>query len=179
MLIAAVGTTAALLIWKSEKEQSTFDAAYAECSVVDSGDGAFSVKNDGDTDAYIRAVFTVAWKNSDGEIYGKKQPSYGDDYELLLDLENWFLGDDGFYYCKAPVKPDEETPALIVSMTAVEDDETETTDEALSDNSEKPVFPDDYTLTVDIAASAIQSEPKAAVTDYWNVRVNGVGMLGK
>lgn len=169
----AVGTTVALLIWKSDKDTSKFEAAKADCRVVESG-GSYSVKNSGDTDVYIRACFTVSWKNENGEIYGKKQPEQGSDYDIAINTNDWFLGDDGYYYCKLPIAAGEQTAALIDSFVP-----TDAAYASSGNASGEFVFPDYYVLTVDMAASAIQCEPENAVEDYWRVSVDGSGSLRK
>ena len=112
-----------------------------------------SVQNTGNTDAFIRAAIVVTWKDADGNVYAG-QPEKGTHYTMDLNLDDWFLGADGFYYCKTPVKPDEFTPVLINSCSPVEGQ-----------------TPEGYGLNVEILGSGIQSVPTSVVENAWGVSV--------
>jgi len=167
VLAAAVGITTALLIWRSDKQTSVFKPASSACSVIEDN-GSFRVRNNGDTEMYVRAMINVTWKNDDGEVYAKIQPSEGTDYEIELNTIGWFRGNDGYYYCKSPIGIGKDTEALITAYEAVS---------AVTADSD--AFPNGYTLSVEMIAQTIQSEPAEAVKDYWNVKVDGDGYLGK
>lgn len=121
-----------------------------------------SIQNTGDTTSYIRAAIVVTWKNAEnGAVYARK-PIAGKDYMITLNETDWFLGDDGFYYHKAPIAKDSSTATLIYDCYPVE---TNT--------------PPGYGLNVEILGSAIQSVPTRVVTSNWNVSVDNSGYLQK
>lgn len=119
-----------------------------------------TVKNTGDTQAWIRAAIIVTWKTGeDGDVYGGA-PVAGTDYTVSLNTTDWIKGSDGFYYHKAPVDPGQSTQVLIYSCSPVEGK-----------------TPEGYGLNVEIISSALQSKPARAFNKWeaQGVKVNDAG----
>ena len=83
--------------------------------------------------------------------WGKDGNGYEDD---------WFIGSDGFYYCKTVIEPGASTPILIKSCT-------------VKDGEHK------YDFELQIIASAVQSLPTSTVEKVWPVVVSTDGTLAK
>lgn len=161
LVTVGVGTTLAFLIDTTDPVKNEFIPSAVTVQIDETFDGNtksdVSVKNTGDTTAYIRAAVIVTWQNEDG-IICSKAPVAGDDYIVEYDLNNgWERGSDGFYYWTEPVLSDNEnsdncsTGVLIKKCEPVSDK-----------------VPEGYKLNVEIIASGIQSEPDDVVTDVWN-----------
>jgi len=167
LLCVSVAVTLAYLIATSEPIRNLFNPSSVTSWVDEKFDGEtkseVSIKNTGNTDAYIRAAIIVTWKDEQGNIY-PGQPKPGVDYNIDLNIDlntaDWFLGYGGFYYCKTSVAPGNNTPVLINTCTPV-----------------AGRTPDGYALNVEILGSAIQSVPTEAVTKAWHVTVTD-GILG-
>lgn len=162
LLVIAGGT----LAWLTAQDSvsNTFTPAHVTCNVDEEFDGTtksdVSIKNTSDIPVYIRASIVVTWKDSDGNVYGQKPAS--SDYDMVMVLDNgWVEGADGYYYYTSPVAVGDTTGTLIRSCT-------------VKDGATPPG--DDYKLSVEIIAEAIQSQPDRAVEDAWGVTVSG-GML--
>ena len=123
------------------------------------------IKNTGNVPAYIRVALVPAWVDDEGNIAAKPASlkldcdiTWGEDgngYEA-----DWFIGSDGFYYCKTVIEPDGSTPILIKSCT-VKDGEHE------------------YDFELQVIASAVQSLPTSTVETVWPVVVCTDGTLAK
>ena len=124
------------------------------------------IKNTGNVPAYIRVALVPAWVDDEGNIAAKPASleqldndcniAWGEDgngYEA-----DWFIGADGFYYCKTFINPGKSTPILIKSCT-VKDGEHE------------------YDFELQVIASAVQSLPTSTVETVWPVVVDPDGRL--
>lgn len=172
----AIGTTLSLLVWQSEEDRSSFVPADADCGITVEN-GAYYIENNGDTDVYVRALFTVTWKTDDGEIYGKTLPVETVDYRIAINTDDWFVGDDGFYYCRYAIAPDDRSPAFIKDFIVADSGDDES--ESMGNDVNAPRFPEDYDIVLDVIAGAIQSEPSDAVEDYWNIDAGFFTASGK
>ena len=127
-----------------------------------------SIKNTGNVPAYIRVALVPAWVDDEGNSAAKPASleqldnecniAWGEDgngYEA-----DWFIGADGFYYCKTFINPGKSTPILIKSCT-VKDGEHE------------------YDFELQVIASAVQSLPTSTVEKVWPVVVSTDGTLAK
>lgn len=172
LLLCAAGLTIAYIMDKTDPVTNTFTPSKVSCEVheINWQDGStvkedVMVMNTGDTSAYIRSAIVVTWQNDLGEVYSKA-PVKDTDYSIDLNLntENgWILGDDGYYYHKSPVSSKDGenlTETLINSCTVLSDAPAE-----------------GYTLSVEILASAVQSEPDEAVKDAWGATVDENNIL--
>lgn len=157
--IAAGGT----LAWISTSDAITgaFSVANVKCEVLEDLSGNnkenVRVKNTGSIDEYIRAAIVMSWIDEDGNTVAKEVKA--SDYTMSLNKTDWFVGSDGYYYCKAKVAPENETQNLINSCVM-----NNTTS--------------GYTFKLDVIAAAIQANPKDAVEEAWNAtKVDESGKL--
>lgn len=168
VLIAAiaVGSTVAFIATSTEPITNIFNPANVTIDIDEKFENGVKtdvqVKNTGNTDAFIRAKIVVTWKDKDGNVSATK-PVEDTDYTMTLNNTDWFLGDDGFYYCKTSVEPNGSTPALITECK----------------KADGVTPPDGYDLSVEIIASGIQSTPDGAVKEAWGMTVDANGQLTK
>lgn len=147
----AVGTTVAFLVARTEPMKSTFEYAKVSCEVTGSKENV-QIKNTGNTAAYIRATYVVTWRDAYGKVAVSVPGGYS--YTLTENLGNyWKKGTDGYFYYTSPVAPGNSTL-----------DSLPTCNVTYPDNPE-------YTLSVEILAEAIQSEPAEAVQQAWGATI--------
>lgn len=153
LITTAVGSTAAFLVTKTEPVVEAFAYAQVSCQVTRS-DNALAVQNTGTAQAYIRASYAVNWRLDGDENIAVAVP---EDYSYVLDKNpQWEKGENGYFYCLTPVDPGGETPSLLTCSVS------------------RPENPE-YTLSVEVVAEAIQSNPAEAAAEAWGVTVsNGV-----
>lgn len=146
----AVGSTAAFLVTKTEPVVEDFAYAQVSCQVTRSG-SALAVQNTGTAQAYIRASYAVNWLDREENIVA----AVPEDYSCDLDENQgaWVDGGDGYFYYPDPVDPGGETPSLLTCSVS------------------RPENPE-YTLSVEVVAEAIQSNPAEAAEEAWGVRVS-------
>lgn len=154
---AVVGGTLAYLAARTDAIVNTFNPAKVGITVEEDFNGRtkedVKIKNNGDTEVYIRATYVVMWKDAAENVY-PEQPQQGVDYTISLNpKQDWFYY-NGYYYYTEPVAPGASTGVLITSCAPV---------------SEKT--PEGYFLSVDVLASAIQSVPAEAVGQAWGVSI--------
>ena len=126
-----------------------------------------SIKNTGNVPAYIRVALVPAWVDDEGNIAAKPASlKLNDDCNIAWGKDgsgyeaDWFIGSDGFYYCKTVIEPGASTPILIKSCT-VKGEEHE------------------YDFELQVIASAVQSLPTSTVEEVWPVVVDTDGTLAK
>ena len=158
LLVVAGGT----LAWLTAQDSvsNTFTPAHVTCAVEESFNGTtksdVKIKNTSDIPVYIRASIIVTWKDSSGNVYGQKPTT--SDYDMqMAENSGWVLGADGYYYYTSPVAVGATTGTLISSCT-------------VKAGATPPG--DDYKLSVEIMAEAIQSQPDRAVQQAWGVSVS-------
>ena len=146
----AVGSTAAFLVTKTGPVVEDFAYAQVSCQVTRS-DNALAVQNTGTAQAYIRASYAVNWRDGDENIAA----AVPEDYSCDLDENQgaWVEGGDGYFYYPDPVDPGDEAPSLLTCSAPY------------------PEYPK-YTLSVEVVAEAIQSNPAEAAEDAWGVTVS-------
>lgn len=156
LVCVAVGGTLAYLIDQTQSIPNTFIPSEVTVEVNETFDGAVksdvSIKNTGDTTAYIRAAVIITWQDAQGNVYGQ-MPVEDTDYTIEWGT-GWLEDANGFYYWTQPVAADKNTGILIEEATVVEG-----------------AAPSDYYLCIEIIASGIQSEPKTVVEGAWGVTV--------
>lgn len=179
LVTVAVGGTLAYLMASTQPLENKFAPSKVSCAVVEdpfygTEKTNVQIQNTGDTDAYIRVALVVTWKNEEGNVYAQapvaSDENNANDYSIVFaDQSGWEQGNDGFYYYTESVHPcthtDEEphvgcmTEVLIQSVTQTE--------------AQKANAPDGYFLSVEIVASAIQSEGMGATSaqDAWKKAV--------
>lgn len=167
LLTATVGSTAAWLVSKPAAVENDFVPGKVACQVLENF-GAESgtsvkrnvrVKNNGNTDAYIRVMLVFTWKDDAGNIISNK-PKEDNDYWINMDLTDWVMekNDAGaYFYYKKPVAPGAETGVLINSLRQIAG--------VTGPENGK------YKLSVDILADAVQANPPEAVAESWGVAV--------
>lgn len=164
VIAMAAGVTIAFLADSTNGVENTFTPSQVTVEVNETFDGKIksdvSIKNTGNTTAYIRAAVVVTWQNANGVVYGI-EPVEDADYKLSLAGSGWFKGADGYYYHSVPVAAGANTGILIDEITAVHNNAPAT----------------GYFLSVEIIASGIQSVPASVVTDSWKVSLDTNGNI--
>ena len=164
LLFVAVGSTLAYIFISTGSIENVFNPSKVSCAVVEGSNEPVTsgnvntgnvkenvkIRNTGNTDAFIRVAVVFTWQNEAGEVHASK-PIEGTDYTVEWNTTDWKMGADGFYYYNASVPPCTHTGAeahagcmtadLIESCTPV-----------------AGKAPTGYVLSVEIVASAIQSE---------------------
>lgn len=107
MLATAIGGTLAYLISDSSQVTNSFIAGEVSCEVQDN----YSVKNNGNIPAYIRAVVVVNWVENDKVLAtAPKGAIY-----TIIPGDGWVeKNDDGIYYYSQAVLPGDSTTAFTV-----------------------------------------------------------------
>ena len=157
MLIGVVaGSTVAYLITKTDGVANTFEYGKVSCDVGETFDGKTKkdvyVTNTGNISAYIRATYVINWLDTDGNIVASVPDGYS--YSLTLNPGNKWKKIGDYYYYPDPVAPDHLTDGSLLTCTVE--------------------YPQDlanpeYTLSVEILATAVQSEPANAISEAWGV----------
>ena len=162
LLLAVAGGTLAWLT-AQDSVNNTFTPAHVTCDVAENFENGIKsgvkIKNTSNIPAYIRAYIVVTWKDADGNVYGKL-PVAGTDYEMSINTNKGWTQKDGYWYCNTAVASGGFTPVLIDSCTS---------NDSAPDNN--------YNLSVEIIAEAIQSVPTTTVTSVWPVTVDANGAL--
>ena len=147
----AVGTTVAFLVARTEPIKSTFEYAKVSCEVTGSKENV-QIKNTGNTAAYIRATYVVTWRDGNRNVAVSVPDGYS--YTLTENLgNNWKKGTDGYFYYTSPIVPGNSTLDSLLTCNVTYPDNPE------------------YTLSVEILAEAIQSEPAEAVQQAWGATI--------
>lgn len=162
LLGVAVGTTVAYLIDRTKPIENKFEYAKTDVTVEEKFDGTtksnVQVKNESNIPVYIRATYVANWVDAYGNIVTSVPTEY--DYQLNENPDSkWVEGKDGYFYYPTPVQPGKSTDGSLLYC--------------------KVTYPEnpEYTLNVEILATAIQSEPKDAVKEAWGVTVDADGNL--
>ena len=156
---AAVGTTIAFLVTDTEPVENKFEYATVSCEVQENFDGTIKkdvqIKNTGTTDAFIRATYVVNWLDKDGNIAASVPEGYS--YTLTENPDKNWTKEGGYFYYLTPVVPGASTPGSLLTCTVTYPENPE------------------YTLSVEILATAIQSNPVSAVNEAWGVTAPSAG----
>ena len=164
-VVLAIGGTLAYIIANTVSVENKFTPGEVRCEVEETFKhnvkSDVKIKNTGNTAAYIRATYVVTWQKDDGTVNGK-MPVVGTDYTIeFAENSGWKLIGDYWYYT-SPVAAGGETGVLIASCKLAEGAAVST----------------DYHLSVEIIASAIQSEPASVVAEKWHVAVDNGEITG-
>ncbi len=164
-VVLAIGGTLAYIIANTEEVKNKFTPGEVRCEVLEDFDkitkSNVRIKNTGNTAAYIRATYVVTWQKEDGTVNGK-MPVVGTDYTIeFAENSGWELIGDYWYYTST-VAAGGETGVLIASCKLAEG----------------AAVPTGYHLSVEIIASAIQSEPASVVAEKWHVAVDNGKITG-
>lgn len=164
-VVLAIGGTLAYIIANTVSVENKFTPGEVRCEVEETFKNNVKsdvkIKNTGNTAAYIRATYVVTWQKDDGTVNGK-MPVVGTDYTIeFAENSGWKLIGDYWYYT-SPVAAGGETGVLIASCKLAEG----------------AAVPTGYHLSVEIIASAIQSEPASVVAEKWHVAVDNGEITG-
>ena len=164
-VVLAIGGTLAYIIANTASVENKFTPGEVRCEVEETFKNNVKsdvkIKNTGNTAAYIRATYVVTWQKEDGTVNGK-MPVVGTDYTIVFaDNTGWKKIGDYWYYT-SPVAAGGETGVLIDSCKLAEG----------------AAVPTGYHLSVEIIASAIQSEPASVVAEKWHVAVDNGKITG-
>lgn len=168
LVLGIVGTTLAWLTDTTEDQTNTFEYAKVSCQVLEDVNSNETqkrnvrIQNTGNTDAYIRATYVVTYRDEAGNIlYETLEDDWKVDLTKEINTDSWAKGEDGYWYCKTPVAPGEETPALFK-------DPINGNGRFLNHGSSK-----EHAITyVEILATAIQSQPVKAMGEVWGYTMN-------
>ena len=159
LLMISVGGTIAFVVTHTSEIRNTFTESVVKCEVDETFENNVksnvSIKNTGDTTAYIRAFVNVTWMNESKQVASVSPKST--DYMIEYSTSGWLKGSDGYYYYSLPVQPNDKTAVLINSCRLLE----------------TASAPDGYYLSVEIVCSSIQSTPVSVVSDIWHVQLSG------
>ena len=157
LLTVAVSGTIAYLVTKSGPVENTFEYGKVSCAIEETFSGNkksnVQIKNTGNVDAYIRATYVVNWLDKDRNIV----PSVPEGYSYSLTENpgsNWEKKGNYFYYL-TPVAPGASTPGSLLNCTVTYPENPE------------------YSLSVEILASAVQSNPASAAQEAWGFTPSG------
>lgn len=161
--LVAVGVTLAYMFKKTDAVKNEFTPASVSCEIFEVFDGnektSITAKNTGNIDAYIRVRLVSYWVDGDGNIVGKASvmPT------VAYDGSNWIQGSNSTYYYKSPIGPTQVTAHDLLTAPMVL---------AADTHYGVPVY-----QVVEVFAEAIQSNPRSAVADVWNVTVSSTGLI--
>lgn len=150
LLVGMVGGSVAYLFATDTPIENTFTKGFVSCEVVETFHEKtkkdVKIKNTGNTDAYIRAMVVVTWKDANGNVYGGAQPVAETDYQITFNESGW-TKEGNNWYCNACVAEGGLTAPLIVTCSEVTE--------------KRPS--EEYGLSVEIIADAIQAGPDTSV----------------
>ena len=107
-----------------------------------------NIKNIGNVPAYIRATIVISWKDNEGKVLGEI-PEENVDYSIKFsESSNWIKEEDGYYYYKKQIEPNESTEILIEECKQLKEY-------------------DNKILEVTIANQTIQAQPTKAMNEAW------------
>ncbi len=171
LLTMSVLGTMAYLTDAETPIENKFTPTKVPNSVVETINGGVKsdvkIKNNGNTDAYVRAAVVVNWADGNGNVWG--QPPKDSHYTLTFATgTGWEKGKDGYYYyITGSIAPNAETGVLI--------------SEAKLNAGVTP--PTGYSLSVEIMGQTVQAKGVTGtsavpvVQTLWPVTVNDNGSL--
>ena len=170
ILFVSVGTTMAYLIDSTDPVTNKFIPSTISVTVEEDFDGSVknnvTLRNTGNTKAFVRAAVVVTWQSKDGKVSGQ-MPIEGTDYELewkdqaYLEDSNWKKGADDFYYYLEALDSDPDG-------TGEKKGGSTTELFTACKIKEGATVPDGHSLNVEIIGSAIQAAPDEAVEEAWS-----------
>ncbi|MGN1249519.1 MAG: hypothetical protein ACI4XW_05515 [Candidatus Spyradocola sp.] len=155
LLTASVGGTLAFLTTQTAPVVNTFHPSQVSCEVTEQFDGTVksnvSVRNTGDTPAFLRVRLVAYRVNAQGQRIGGTAQ-----IPAFTPGENWFKIEDCYYYA-LPVAPGESPATPLIGAEGIR----------LTDYTDA----DGGRQVVEVIAEAIQSEPASAVQQAWGVTI--------
>lgn len=157
MITSGMSLTIAFLV-RQDSTSNQFMLGVVTTEIIESFDkknkvkSNVAIKNNGNVPIYIRTLVNIYFKDNEGNVLADA-PVENLDYRLTLSISaNWILSEEGYYYYKTPITPNDITDVLIEEC------------EELKEH-------DDKVLVVDVITQAIQSNPSKAVEEAWNVNI--------
>lgn len=179
LLVVGAGATVAYIATNTQNITNTFEATEVACKINETVSNKakknVTIENSGSIDAFIRAEVVVTWKKraEDGSfvtfgIVPVKSTDGGEtgDYVITGMESGWSEGSDGFYYYRDVVPAGEKTDKLFEVCKV----------------GKNAAVPENYFLSVEIIAEAIQADGQKAdgtkpVTEAWGMYVDKNGQL--
>jgi len=142
LLCGVVGGSVAYLAAADTPLENAFTSAEVIVTVLDAGSNGAKLRNDGNTDAYVRAMVVATWQNSAGEVHWSA-PAEGVDYTIDWNSADWDGPAAGAFFrtYSEKVSPGGSTAVLFTNCAPVEGK-----------------APDGYHLAVDVIAEAVQAD---------------------
>lgn len=151
------GTVMAYMFRITGDVNNQFEPAVVSCKVSEEFNGTqktqIMVQNTGNVAAYLRLRLVSYWVDGSGNIVAK--PSEMPTFALN---SGWVAGSNDTYYYTAPVDPEGFSGVLSTGAITLK-------------------IEGDTRQVLEVFAEAIQSNPTAAVTDSWNVTLDGSGNI--
>lgn len=170
LVLSTVGMTIAWFIDSTDSIVNTFVPGKVAFNIEENFSNGDEVKKDvkfkntGNIDAYIRVALVPIWRDNDGEGTGlTADGTYLIDWPYDFNT-NWFKGDDGYYYCKTPIKPGEYSPVLVAECSVAS---------GLNEEYSGKSF------ELQVITSATQAKNTAAAEEVWPVTIDDNGNLSK
>ncbi len=161
LLLGALGGTYAWLADSTTPLFNRFQPAQVSCQVQETFDGQtksdVKIQNTSDIAAYLRVALVANWVDGAGNV-SAAAPDLSS--VLELNLINWRLGADGYYYYPDPIAPGEITAVLVKECA-----------------DKNQAAPAGYRLRLQVLAEAIQADPPQAVQEAWTVTVQNDGSI--
>ena len=152
-----IGATAAYLMNHTGSVTNTFTPAKVDVEVEerfeDNVKTNIGAKNTSNVKAYVRITLVEYWMKGN-DIVAKPE---GGDVDKAEHNDGWIVK-DGIYYYTQPLAPNTSAPAALDEVTVT--------------------IPDGYTYHLDVHAEAIQAEPTTAVSEAWDVTLDGTTITG-
>ena len=157
--VGAISGVWAYLVSKTDTKTNTFIPGSVTCAVEEDFQNGIKsnvkIRNTGNVNAYIRVAVVATFLSDEGKVHATA-PVEGTDYGVVWASSGWKKGSDGFWYYSSDVAPGALTGSLIEEATALTQ------------------APEGFHLNLQIVASAVQSDPPAAVSKAWGITpVNG------
>lgn len=161
MGLLAIKQTVAWLTFTTPEVVNTFTAVHISSEVNETFDNTIksdvNFTNTGTADAYIRVALLPQWKVNK-EPYEEIAPINASLEQCDIEWGNmgsdWFIGTDGYYYCKAIIGAGANTPILVKELQV-----------------KNEYKQNGYVFELQILVSAIQAIPKTAVEEAWSAIV--------
>lgn len=156
LLLSVAGGTLAFLTQKTQEERNVFVIPEIDVTIPEDfkdGDTVkknVKVKNLCEFDVFARATWVAYWEHKDTKEVYSKVPNVAVD----CNTNDWYVRDDGYWYCKSILAENEESPVFITTAQ-------------LAENEVAPG--EDYRLVIDVIGEVVQSEPTKAAQEVWGL----------
>lgn len=154
LVLGAVSTSLAILVANTETINNIFSPPVVRITLRDYDE----ITNIGTIPVYVRSLAVVNWASTEDEhtILAEK-PKVGEDLAITFITEDWFMADDGFYYYKKELQPEDHIALMVEAVQLTE---------KLG-----------YEMELTILSSSIQASEEAINVAWPAVRINEDGEL--